>query len=161
MKSIREITFQNAYCTNDQMLKEEVILFWKKSDVLDDFTRQQRADEVVYIVRDGESNIIGVSTVAKMIHEPLDNYIYLFRCFIAAIDRAPGLDTQLIIKTKDFLESIYNTETPMAVGLLVVVQSEQLKKWNKAVWSGSDMMYIGNTTDGDPVRIYYFKGAKI
>ena len=45
--------------------------------------------------------------------------------------------------------------------MLVVSQAEFIRGWNKAIWPGTEMMFIGNTPKGYPVRIRYFEGVKV
>lgn len=160
MKSINDFKFENVWSMVDSKTEADLVSFWEEHEVLDRSLRQHRAKQAAFLLYH-QDKLVGVSTVAKVVHKPINSYVYLYRCFIAPKYRTAGLDTMLTAKTKDYLESIHKNEQPQAVGFLVVAQSEFLKQWNKAVWPGLDMMYIGNTEEGDPIRIYYFKGAKI
>ena len=55
----------------------------------------------------------------------------------------------------------FNKNNPLAIGVLVVSQAEFIRGWNKAIWPGTEMMFIGNTPKGYPVRIRYFEGVKV
>ncbi|MEM6524010.1 MAG: hypothetical protein AAF693_09465 [Bacteroidota bacterium] len=160
MKSIDDLTFHCVWNSNDLQVRHKIIEFWKQHEVLDETQALQRVDEAVYTIYDSEQRICGISTVNLIFHKVIESHVYLYRCFIAERNRAPALDALLLLKTRDYLEESAHIDRK-AVGLVVVAQTLFLKRWNKAVWPDTEMMYIGNTEVGDPVRIYYFKGSKI
>jgi len=161
MNSIHDLVFQNVLKLKDESIYNEVISFWQDNNVLTEEIRLQRCKEVVFAIRNKTNDIIGLSTALKTFHNSLRSYVYLYRCFIAEKFRAPALDTILLVKTRDFLEEHSKSEKDNVIGMMVVVQTEFLKKWNKAIWPDSELMYVGNTKAGEPMRIYYFKGAKL
>ncbi|MGD1958001.1 MAG: hypothetical protein ACFB2Y_04055 [Fulvivirga sp.] len=160
MKSIHDFTFNCVWKSTDLKMRQQIVEFWKQYNVLDDALAMERIDQAVYTVCDKEDKICGISTASLVYHKVIESNVYLYRCFIAKSNRAPALDALLLLKTRDYLEQMTQLDRK-AVGLIVVAQNSFLKKWNKAVWPDTDMMYIGNTEAGDPVRIYYFKGSKI
>lgn len=161
MKSVNDFNFDNIWSSNDEAVANELVSFWAKHGILGADLSEHRSKQAVFVIRHDENAIVGVSTAVKIFHQPLRSYVYLYRCFIAPSARIAGLETMLTAKTKDYLESIHQEEEPIAVGFLLVAQSESLKKYNKAVWPGLNMMFIGNTATGDPIRICYFKKARI
>lgn len=158
MRSITELGFHNVWNSGDSDLTNKVAEFWSSEVKMDYSTVMERIDQIVYVILDKEGEVRGVSTAVRTRHDPLNTDFWLYRCFISEKVRAPALDTVLLIKTRDFLEELKEGGVK---GLILVAQHPFLKAWNKAVWPDTEMMYVGNTLDGDPVRIYYFKGARV
>lgn len=139
----------------------EIVDFWLEQGVMDKNAASNRVKEVKCIIRSKQQSIVGVSSASAVYYDPFKVNLYLYRCYIHPDHRAPALDTLLFVSTRDFLESIYTGGNTKCIGILVVVQVEFLKNWNKAIWPGTNLMYVGKTKAGNPARVYYFKGAKI
>lgn len=155
--------FINVWGNFPPHLSASVERVWREHGYITDAHElQRRREEVVWLIMAGDQ-VAGISTAYKTFVSQLDHYFYAFRCLIVPEFRAAGLDTALVVKTRDFLESIYQQETDkQAKGMIMVIQNETVKQnWRKAVWPGAGMIYIGETTQGDHVRVTYFKGAKI
>ena len=123
---------------------------------------EERSGQIVFIVRDVDGGIMGVST-AGPIQMPLfnNNYFYEFRCFIAPPFRAPGLDSMLAAKTKAFLATQEESITKYK-GLVMIIQNEEMRNQRtKAVWPATGMVFAGYTAQGHHIRVGYFKGARI
>lgn len=140
---------------------------WKSESALtDDKTIEDRLNQVVYIVQDSESRALtGVSTAEKKKVKALNNnYLYEFRCFIAESHRIAGLDVKLSKMTFDFLESISKEDEDQPIGIFSILENEKLKQepvWRRAVWPEIEMYFVGYTSSGNPIRVHYFKGARI
>ena len=158
MRSIENIKFVTCWQTHDVSLREKIADLWLNKNILDKVTVRDRLDQAVYAILEGE-RVIGVSTVFLRDLPLLNNSFYVYRCYIDNNYRAPALDVKLFVKTRDFLEKECNG-SPVK-GILAVVQNDDLKKWNHAIWPDTGMMYIGDSPKGDPMRVYYFRGAKI
>lgn len=156
-------SFHSYWQKDKSDIKDELVAFWLANDVLKKGRIEQRIEEVVMICRNKDSKLIGASTVFKSPIEQLRNEVYVFRCFIAQSHRAPALDTQLVLKTFNVLDASIDSErTDKAIGLLMVVQNELIKKnWNKAIWPDTEMIYIGELPNGDHLRIRYFSNVKV
>ncbi|MEO1053030.1 MAG: GNAT family N-acetyltransferase [Bacteroidota bacterium] len=161
-KSISSFSFEDVWHNKSPALKREIIAFWEVEGVLTDEERMRRVDEVVFVAR-YEGKVVGLSTVFRYYLEQLENHLYVYRCLISEDYRGPAVDTQLILHTRNMLELYEKTaQAPKCIGLLMVIQNEYIKKeWRWAVWAGTDMMYIGETSKGDHLRVYYFDGARI
>ena len=142
-----------------QQYVDDSILFWKGLDQQFDMEYQKRAQEAVAHVR-FKDKVLGISTGALVYHAPLKSYVYLYRCYLKEEIRLQGLDAQLLLESFTILEE-FNKNNPLAIGVLVVSQAEFIRGWNKAIWPGTEMMFIGNTPKGYPVRIRYFEGVKV
>jgi hypothetical protein len=135
----------------------EVRDLWLKSKVMNVQTINERINEISVIVRDEADKLVGVSTVKKSRIKLFDNnYFFEFRCFIDKQSRQPALDTQLVIKTKEFLQRIRNEDPIPAIGLLMVVENEILKQWTRTVWAGADFYFVGYTSKDHHIRVSYF-----
>lgn len=160
-----ELVFENLWKKNDPVLQESVMKLWRNNfPNMPAHFLQERLDQLVFVVRD-KHEVIGVSTAYKAHVEHLRNHLYSFRCFLDPRYRIPGLTTKLIVSTRDWLESIYQTdgpETERCIGMITLVENERIMKHrNEAIWPGSKMVYIGNSPKGNQLRVYYFKKALI
>jgi hypothetical protein len=143
-------------------MSEDVKRLWKENQVMDVQTRNNRLKEIAMLVRSHTGELAGVST-AKKVRSRLfnNNYLFEFRCFIAPAHRQPALDTQLVVKTKDFLERSRQQDDEPAIGLVMVVENEALKQWTRTVWAGADFYFAGYTSQGHHIRVSWFKDALI
>lgn len=160
---VLENLFQNV----TQTARQEITNLWRSENVLnDDKQLEARLSQVVFVVRDSVSGIlVGVSTSEKRRVPALNNhYFYEFRCFIGSANRVAGLDVKLSKETFDFLESISQTDEHKPIGIFSILENEKLKQepvWRRAVWPEIEMYFVGYTNSGNPIRVHYFKGAKI
>lgn len=156
------LVFENVWKKDDPVVSGEVSGVWKKVGLQDEEIRQ-RMNQLVYVVKDEDGHVAGISTAFKVYISQLHNYMYAFRCMLTEDNRIPGLTSKLLVMTRDFLESIHETDGPeKAIGLITVVENERIKQHRtEAVWPASGMVYIGNTKGGHPIRVYYFRGARI
>ena len=163
MKSVSDYSFHTVNGSLPRELAEEVVKLWINFAGLEGQEAQRRLKELVMILSDRAGKVIGVSTVVKTYVAQIKNFVYIYRCFILPTFRAPALDTQMIVRTKQYLELLSQSETDKrCVGIMVIVQNVIVKQnWRQAVWLGADMIYIGNTPEGDHIRLGYFKDARI
>ena len=163
MKSVNDYSFHLVASPVSQQIGTEVAKLWTESARLSPAEAERRLNELVLIARDKSGNAIGVSTAVKTFFPQIHNYVYTYRCFIHPEFRAPALDTQMIVRTKNHLAEISRLEiSNKCIGIMVIVQNEIIKaQWKQAVWLGADMIYVGNTPEGHPIRVGYFKGARI
>ena len=163
MESIRDLQFENIWKKKDSELRSKVSEMWLSSRLLTQGEIDQRLDDIVIVLKTPEGKVVGVTTIYKDYLKLIEQHVYLFRCMILPEYRAPGLDTTMVLKTRDFLESFYKKDVePRCVGMAMVVQNEEIKKtWKQAIWPGIDMVFLGVTPQGHHLRIYYFKGATI
>ncbi|MGE0773205.1 MAG: hypothetical protein AB7K37_15955 [Cyclobacteriaceae bacterium] len=145
------------------VVRGELLKFWTESGLLAAEHASKRAEEVVMVVRNDAGEIVGVSTAYKSAVKQLGNPFYFFRCAIHPRERHPGLTSTLLVKTRDYLESIHLQDgEPVCKGLMTVVENPRINEGRReAVWPASKMIYIGSTKEGNQVRLYYFKGATI
>src|SRR5690349_3228686 len=150
LKSVSDFSFQTISTAVSSETAAEVMKIWTEFAGLDQVESQRRLAELVMVAKENTGKVIGVSTAVKTYVQQLQNYVYVYRCFILPEFRAPALDTQMIVQSKKHLHQISKSEKEKkCVGIMVVVQNETLKKnWRQAVWRGADMMYMGDPTKG-------------
>jgi len=163
MKSVSDFSFQVVEGPVSEEIAAKVITLWTESAKISAREAERRLHELVLLLTYKSGEIIGVSTAVKTHFPQIHNYVYAYRCFIHPEFRAPALDTQMIVRTKNHLQELCAVDIEnKCVGIMVVVQNEILKnQWKQAVWQGADMIYVGNTPKGHHIRIGYFKGARI
>lgn len=162
----QQLIFENLWRKEATPFHEEVKLMWKKhfSSLKEDLV-QARLNQVVFALRTADGKVVGVSTVHKAYIGQLKNHLYSFRCFIDPDHRIPGLMSTLVVKTRDWLEEIHQSdgdEKDRCIGMISLVENERIMKFrNEAIWRASKMVYIGNSPKGFHIRVYYFKKALI
>ena len=145
-------------------LKNEIIDYWLQARALQ--TReeaQKRVDQVIFIVRFTNDDIVAVSTVYKQFNKQLSNNFFFFRCFVSREHRHFNLGAVLIVNVRDFLNERFVRKTDTdAIGMFVVIENERLKKKrNQAIWPYSKCVFVGKNARGDHLRVFYFDGARI
>jgi len=161
------LDFQNVYQGISQGLTAELRVLWINEGALtDEEVLQKRLREVVYIILDTDSGkVAGVSTaVKKKVNVLNGNFLYEFRCYIGEKYRIAGLDVKLSRLTFDFLQELSSRDPKKPVGIFTVLENDFLKEqpvWRRAVWPELQMHFMGYTKTGDPIRVHYFKGARI
>ncbi len=161
------IIFENLYKNVSAKVSGEIKSLWLKEGALDDEKEiDDRAKQAIYVMRHSETgNLIGVTTALKEKFKALNNnYFYQFSCYIGASHRVAGLDVKVSKMTFDFLESISKDDLDKPIGIFAVLENEVLKKevrWRRAVWPEIEMYFAGYTSAGNPIRVHYFKSARI
>jgi hypothetical protein len=158
----QNLVFENMWKKEDATVFAQVKAIWKRLVKMDETTMNERARQLVYVVKNQQNEIIAISTAFKVHIKQLKNFFYVYRCLVTPENRIPGMDAKLTVLTRDFLESIHATDIPdVAIGLIALVENPQLKERNLAIWPASGFVYIGNSREGKHIRVYYFKGARI
>ena len=165
-KSIKNFTLVPVGGQYADTLRNEAITFWKNEGVIAANVIEERANQLVMIARNEESEVIATSTAAKVKVKLLnDNWLYQYRCYVKPDFRVVGFDVHLTTESLKLLEAQSKMEsTEAAIGVLVVVENPNLTKSSihrAAVWRAYKMYFIGYNSKGQPIRVYYFKGAKI
>lgn len=161
------LDFQNVYQGLSQDMTAELRSLWiSEGAITDEQVIQKRLQEVVYVILDTESGTVaGVSTaVRKKVNVLNGNFFYEFRCYIGEKYRIAGLDVKLSRLTFDFLREAGSHDPKKPVGIFTVLENDFLKEqavWRRAVWPELQMYFMGYTKTGNPIRVHYFKGARI
>ena len=155
---------ENVWENKTVGLKEEIINFWLQVRALQNREEaENRVDQVIFVVRYTNNNIVAVSTVYKQLNKQLNNNFYYFRCFVSTEHRQYNLGAVLIVAARDFLnERFINKMTTDVIGMFAVIENERIKKKrNQAVWPYSKFIFVGKNSRGDHLRVFYFDGARI
>lgn len=161
------LVFELVYGKVPLQDKLSIVQLWNNEGVhIQENLIAARLEQVVYLIREAESGVLaGVSTAEKKRVQALNNnYFYEFRCLIGESYRVAGLDVKLSRMTFDFLESLSLDDEQRPVGIFSVLENEKLKQepvWRRAVWPELDMYFVGFTNSGNPIRVHYFRGARI
>lgn len=161
------LDFKNVYQSLSQDLIAEIRSLWITEEAItEEEVIEKRLQEIVYLILDSDSGkVAGVSTAVKKKVKLLNgNFLYEFRCYIGEKYRIAGLDVKLSRLTFDFLQELSSRDTQKPVGIFTVLESDFLKEqpvWRRAVWPEIQMHFMGYTKTGNPIRVHYFKGARI
>lgn len=145
-------------------LKKEVVTMWKQHNPgFEEAKAEERANQIVLVAKNEFDQVIGVSTAFKVYIKQFRNFMYSIRLMVLPEYRSQKLATDLLVRSRDFLESIHQEDLPdPPIGLITLVENELLKKNKReAIWPASKMIYAGNSSKGHHIRVYYFKGATI
>ena len=158
--------FEKVWQEIPPRVREELKHLWMQSNVIANAEEaDKRAGQAVFVVRSDDGVLAGVSTAVHQKVKLLnDNFLYEFRCFIPDRYRVAGLDVKLSRITFDLLEQEAKKEKENTIGIFSVLENDALKKepvWQRAVWPEIDMYFIGYTKEDHPVRVHYFKDARI
>lgn len=160
-----EYQFEIVYRNGTPEVQTEIRKLWLENKaIVNASIADQRLKEVVVVLRK-ENVIIGVSTAGKIRVPDYNNQLfYNFRCFISPHHRLAGLDVGLSVATFSFLEKLAATDPEPCIGIFAILENKILQKekvWRRAVWPEINMTFAGYTSAGDPIRVKYFKGARI
>lgn len=161
---IKNVTYENLWRKDLGELKKEVVTMWKQHNPgFEEAKAEERANQIVLVAKNEFDQVIGVSTAFKVYIKQFRNFMYSIRLMVLPEYRSQKLATDLLVRSRDFLESIHQEDLPdPPIGLITLVENELLKKNKReAIWPASKMIYAGNSSKGHHIRVYYFKGATI
>ncbi len=156
--------FQNVWNNTSLENQESIIEFWKSLNALPRETEpEDRIRQVVFLIKDTTSKIVGICTAYPSPVESLGFSMYYFRCLVHPDHRQNRLATELLLRTRIFLNEVTNPNYPSACKG-VIVESENTiinQTRDEVIWPKSGMIYVGKSKRGLPIRIGYFDGARI
>ncbi|MFZ1808683.1 MAG: hypothetical protein WAU36_15740 [Cyclobacteriaceae bacterium] len=162
--TIKNVTYENLWGKNLGELKKEVITMWKQHNpTFEEAKAEERATQIVLVAKNEFEQVIGVSTAFKVYIKQFRNFMYSIRVMVLPEYRSQKLATDLLVRSRDFLESIHLEDQPdPPIGMITLVENELLKKNKReAIWPASKMVYAGNSSKGHHIRVYYFNGATL
>ena len=122
----RDYRISSVYGRVDAELTDELVDFWLRNGALPDAqTARQRAPQVVFVARNTEGRIVGVTTVYVAAPKGRGRY-YIYRMFIQPTDRVYGMMTFLTAKTRDHLGGLDIPEKPK--GVVAVTENPKLMR---------------------------------
>jgi hypothetical protein len=152
-------------------VREEVVEFWlTESAIPDRPIAEQRAQQLVVVARDSVDQVAGVSTAVRAFVPQLGFECFYYRTFVGRSHRARGLRSTDLVK--DILRESYRVldelfcqgYDPQVLGIYAEIENPSIMRHrNEAIWqdNGANFVYIGNTQDGKPMRVWYFHGARL
>jgi hypothetical protein len=159
-----EIDIGNVWMEVDAELEAEITGFWSTHGMLSpEVNARERAKQVVLTVRH-KGKLVGLTSADVVKFRQLnDNIFFLFRMIVLPEFRVPGIESKLIVATRDILEAFAERQTAnRCIGMLTFVENPELiAKRREAVWPASKMVFIGNDKSGRQIRVVYFKGVRI
>ncbi|MEI9920080.1 MAG: hypothetical protein WDO14_14975 [Bacteroidota bacterium] len=159
-----DFEISNVWMKITPELGQEIIEFWTSNRMLKpNVDVQERAKQIVLTFRH-KGKIVGLTSAGVVRYQPLNsNIFFIFRMIVLPEFRIPGIESKLIVETRDILEAFSEKQTEnKCIGILTFVENPQLiAKRTKAVWPSSKMVFIGNDKSGRQIRLYYFKGVTI
>lgn len=115
---------------------------------------------VIFTATDSNGEVVGMSVAEKNMVRQLRHELFQLRVFVLPDFRLKGIGAELIRRTFDALEKT-NTD-PACLGVYCWISDDALKtKKNEAIWPETNMVYLGNASDGRQLRVRYFKRAVI
>lgn len=161
--SQKQVTFEVVWDNVTQPTREEVTRIWTQHMQFSASEIDARLSQLVVVMKDEQGRVVGVSTAYKTYIHQLRNYLLACRVLIVPEYRRENLAPSLLVATRDFLESIHQwDEQDPAIGLITLVENEYVRRTRTdAIWPASKMVYIGDSKQGHPIRVYYFNGARI
>ena len=154
-------SFHNVWSEKNQDLLDEIVDAWKQIGAIPPGqSGMDRAKQVVYLVRDENGKIVAITTAFITYFPQLKHDVFAFRALIFKENRIPGLLPKLTKMTLEYLESIHHSIDKNIIGVITEVENQSLQKLNRVVLS-TGFTFIGYSKRGNPVRVYYFKGAKL
>lgn len=166
MESKSNIKLEVVWGAADDHIRSSAMDFWKQEGVITNpEVLSERAKQLVVVAYDKSGTIIATSTALKSQVKLLNNnWLYQYRCYVSPRARVIGFDVHLTKESLRVLEEQSLLEQERMIGVFVVVENPKLnnnKINNAAVWRAYKMYFIGFTSKGQPIRVYYFKGAQI
>jgi hypothetical protein len=152
------ITF---YAEQDQVTPRNVIELWTGEAGLDLEEAERRVAEVLLVATDAGGNLAAICTTYLQRNEQLRADMWYLRVFVAASHRRSGLALELALVARDHLSARFTSgEDRSAPGIIFEIESPILKRhFPDAVWPRTQFTFIGETSHGHHVRVYYFPGA--
>ena len=150
--------------------QEEVVRFWAAESALQEREGRQRAPQLLVVARDPDDRVAAVSTAVPILVEQLGFECFYFRTFVGRAHRIRGLGStgivqQMLLKSHEYLNQRFAAgHDPMVLGLYMQIENRNVMiRRNEAIWrdGGANVVYIGRTTSGQHVRVWYFDGARI
>lgn len=138
----------------------------------------RRAQEAVCAARDGDGQLVGVSTAQPRLVPFLGENMFYFRAFVVPALRRGTLGPRLAFASRQLLNDEYRRGQPAdyPIGLFLEIENAGLSRDNeRAVWDRpalksrpeqtswphGALVYAGRSPRGLDRRIWYFDGARL
>ena len=159
MSAIRfqDYTIEPVYRKLTKHLRNEIVVFWLENGALADIHQaRQRVDQVAFVVRNQEEDVVGISTVYSAPYGE-DGALFLnYRMFIHPDHRVAGMMRAVTKATRCF----FNDNQPLretARGMIICTENRKLMRpgmrevFQRSVWN-----YVGKDQRGFDVWMFRF-----
>lgn len=158
-----EITYRMAWRKNDPELERDAIGFWEERQKLlpQGVAPESRAKELCAVAyRDGET--VGVATATLEFVPQLRCRMAVYRCAVSLGMRHKPLSWTITEYSQDMMEE-WSRENPdqKVMGLLAIMQAKEFIVKYPEIVTPARMAFIGFTPAGFPIRVFWFKHARI
>ncbi|MEO9869474.1 hypothetical protein [Ekhidna sp.] len=156
------ITIHDVWQKKTDELIEEIVAFWTAHNAIPPHVDiNQRAHQVVLVVRNLDGEIVGVTTAYSTKYPLLKSMLFVFRGMLDPGYRIPGLFIKMTTMTIQLLERHTKLldERERPIGMIAEVENPNLKE-ARMTKSPSGMTLIGFSKKENPIYAYYFKGAR-
>lgn len=169
--AVSEYRLQPVWPTPTAAVQQEVVRCWLTEGALPDrTTAEARAPQLLVVARDPTGEIAGVSTAIRAFVPQLGFECFFYRTFVGRAHRVQGLQSrqlgkQILQHSHRLLnERFQQGIDPEVLGIYLEIENPVVMHVrNDAVWQddGMNAVYVGRTSDGRHMRIWYFDGARV
>jgi hypothetical protein len=148
----------------DDALSAELIGLWQRSQAIADPAHAiRRARQAVCIARDHRGELCGVGTAVIRVLPRMRQPLYYYRQFFAPHIRGQQQAVPFLNHARRLLED-YNASLPAPESLGVLLELENpalVARYARAYEPAADSTFIGYSPSGLPLRVSYFKDARL
>jgi hypothetical protein len=150
------------FAEQERVTGEDVVAFWTREGALAAPEAQRRVAEILFVASDRSGRPVGVSTTVLHRIDQLRADLWYTRVFVGAAHRRSHLALGLALGVRERLARHFASgQDRRAIGIVFEVESEILKRYfPQAVWPRTQFAFIGETSTGSHVRVFYFRGAR-
>lgn len=141
--------------------KSEIKNFWARENAIPKNEIETRVDEVIFILKDENGNILGLTTGIERHIELLRHKMLLLRQYIKPAYRSGLIPYQLAKRSILKVEEYYDSSDKSPLGVLTIIENQKMLDKNYAVWPRINLVYIGNTNRSQHMRVRFFKNAEV
>jgi hypothetical protein len=149
------------FAEQQRVTGEDVVAFWTQEGALALPEAQRRVEEILLVASDRAGQPVGVCTTVLRRIDRLRADLWFTRVFVGAAHRQSHLAVGLALGARDRLARRFASgDDRRAIGIVFEVESEILKRFlPQAIWPRTEFAFIGETSGGSHVRVFYFPGA--
>jgi len=150
------------FTEQERVTGEDVVAFWIQEGALAALEAQRRLAEILLVARDRAGRPAGVSTTVLRRIDQLRADLWYTRVFVGAAHRRSHLAIGLALGARDRLARRFASGADRrAIGIIFEIESEILKRFfPQAIWPRTQFAFIGETSTGSHVRVFYFPGVR-
>ena len=149
------------FAEQERVSAEDVVEFWIREGALALPRARRRTTETLVVASDRAGRPVRVCTAALRRIDQLRADLWYTRVFVGSAQRQSHLAVGLALGARDWLARRSSSgEDPRAIDRFEV-ESEILKRFlTQAIWPRTEFAFIGETSVGSHVRVFYFPGAQ-